>query len=136
MGHGGASAARAGLALPSAAGQPEEIVGAALYLASDASSYTTGSILPSTAASHDPPTQRARRLMEQLEGRTAVVTGAASGIGLAVAEALAAEGMQVVMTDIDAGSLDGHVTRLRDSGATVHPIVVDVRDPDAVDAAG
>jgi len=74
--------------------------------------------------------------MDRFEGRTAVVTGAASGIGLAVAEALAAEGMQVVMTDIDAGSLDGHVTRLRDSGATVHPIVVDVRDPDAVDGAG
>ena len=64
------------------------------------------------------------------------MTGAASGIGLAVAEALAAEGMQVVMTDIDAVSLDDHVTRLRDSGAAVHPIVVDVRDPDAVDAAG
>ena len=74
--------------------------------------------------------------MDRFEGRTAVVTGAASGIGLAVAEALAAEGMQVVMTDIDAVSLDDHVTRLRNSGATVHPIVVDVRDPDAVDAAG
>jgi NAD(P)-dependent dehydrogenase (short-subunit alcohol dehydrogenase family) len=72
--------------------------------------------------------------MDRFEGRTAVVTGAASGIGLAVAEALVAEGMQVVMTDIDAASLDEHVTRLRDSGA-VHPIVVDVRDPDAVAAA-
>jgi len=74
--------------------------------------------------------------MDRFEGRTAVVTGAASGIGLAVAEALVAEGMQVVMTDIDAAPLDGHVTRLRDSGAAVHPIVVDVRDPDALDAAG
>ena len=73
--------------------------------------------------------------MDRFEGRTAVVTGAASGIGLAVAEALVAEGMRVVMTDIDEASLDGHVARLRDSGADVHPIVVDVRDPDAVDAA-
>jgi len=73
--------------------------------------------------------------MDRFEGRTAVVTGAASGIGLAVAEALVAEGMRVVMTDIDEASLDGHVARLRDSGADVHPFVVDVRDPDAVDAA-
>ena len=38
--------------------------------------------------------------MEEFEGRTAVVTGAASGIGLAVSEALAAEGMNVVMADL------------------------------------
>ncbi|MET0662820.1 MAG: SDR family NAD(P)-dependent oxidoreductase [Ilumatobacteraceae bacterium] len=73
--------------------------------------------------------------MEEFEGRTAIVTGAASGIGLAVAEAFVAEGMRIVMTDIDAGSLEGHAARLRDSGAEVYSIVVDVRDPDAVDAA-
>jgi len=73
--------------------------------------------------------------MDRFEGRTAVVTGAASGIGLAVAEAFVAEGMRVVMTDIDGPSLEGHATRLSDSGAEVLSIVVDVRDPDAVDAA-
>jgi NAD(P)-dependent dehydrogenase (short-subunit alcohol dehydrogenase family) len=73
--------------------------------------------------------------MDRLEGRTAVVTGAASGIGLAAVEAFVAEGMRVVMTDIDAGSLEDHATRLRDGGAEVHSSVVDVRDPDAVDAA-
>ena len=44
--------------------------------------------------------------MEQLEGRVAVVTGAASGIGKAVATALAREGMRVVLSDIEQGTLD------------------------------
>ena len=39
--------------------------------------------------------------MRQLAGKTAVVTGAASGIGRAVAEAFVAEGMQVVLVDLD-----------------------------------
>jgi NAD(P)-dependent dehydrogenase (short-subunit alcohol dehydrogenase family) len=72
--------------------------------------------------------------MERLSGRIAVVTGAASGIGLAIAEAFVAEGMRVTMTDIDAGALSQHAQRLRASGADVHDAVLDVRDPDAVDA--
>jgi NAD(P)-dependent dehydrogenase (short-subunit alcohol dehydrogenase family) len=71
--------------------------------------------------------------MEQLEGRTAVVTGAASGIGLAVVEAFTAEGMQVVMADIDEESLRSHATRLSDQGGEVLAVGVDVRDPDAVE---
>ena len=43
--------------------------------------------------------------MRELEGRTAVVTGAASGIGFATARALAGEGMRVVLADIEAGAL-------------------------------
>jgi NAD(P)-dependent dehydrogenase (short-subunit alcohol dehydrogenase family) len=74
--------------------------------------------------------------MEQLEGRTAVVTGAASGIGLAVVEAFVAEGMNVVMTDVDEVSLETQATRLRSEGREVHPVVVDVSDPDAVERAG
>ena len=43
--------------------------------------------------------------MDQFEGRTAVVTGAASGIGLSIVEAFAAEGMRVVMADVDEENL-------------------------------
>src|SRR4051812_10921533 len=71
--------------------------------------------------------------MRQLEGRTAVVTGAASGIGLAVAEAFVAEGMRVVMSDLDERALHDQAARVGASGE-VHAVVADVRDPDAVDA--
>src|SRR6187431_2814069 len=74
--------------------------------------------------------------MERLEGRTAVVTGAASGIGLAVAEAFVAEGMNVVMTDIDGTTLGTHAKRLADEGANVHPVVGDVRDPETLERVG
>jgi NAD(P)-dependent dehydrogenase (short-subunit alcohol dehydrogenase family) len=74
--------------------------------------------------------------MEQMSGRTAVVTGAASGIGLAIVEAFVVNDMRVVMADVNEEMLENHATRLRDAGAVVHPIVVDVRDPDAVDRAG
>lgn len=74
--------------------------------------------------------------MERLEECTAVVTGAASGIGLAVAEAFVAEGMQVVMADLDEERLDEHIARLQQQGAAVLPVAVDVRDPDAVERAG
>ena len=74
--------------------------------------------------------------MEQLEGRTAVVTGAASGIGLAVVEAFTAEGMHVVMADIDEESLRSHATRLTRQGAEVLAVGADVRDPDAVERVG
>jgi NAD(P)-dependent dehydrogenase (short-subunit alcohol dehydrogenase family) len=74
--------------------------------------------------------------MRQLEGRTAVVTGAAGGIGLAIVEAFVAEGMHVVMADMDQQRLGAEATRLRDEGADVHAVTVDVRDPDAVDRVG
>jgi NAD(P)-dependent dehydrogenase (short-subunit alcohol dehydrogenase family) len=71
--------------------------------------------------------------MKQLEGRTAVVTGAASGIGLSVVEAFAAEGMRVVMADIDEDNLRPQAARLAEHGAEVMAITVDVSDPDAVE---
>ena len=48
-------------------------------------------------------------MLGELDGRVAVVTGAASGIGLAMSEAFLAEGMQVVLTDRDEDSLDVQV---------------------------
>jgi NAD(P)-dependent dehydrogenase (short-subunit alcohol dehydrogenase family) len=43
--------------------------------------------------------------MKEFNGRVAVVTGAASGIGRAIAERLAGEGMKVVLADIEQGAL-------------------------------
>jgi NAD(P)-dependent dehydrogenase (short-subunit alcohol dehydrogenase family) len=73
--------------------------------------------------------------MQELDGRVAVVTGAASGIGLATTEAFVAAGMRVLMTDRDEASLAEHGARLRDSGADVHTLVVDVTDPVAMERA-
>jgi NAD(P)-dependent dehydrogenase (short-subunit alcohol dehydrogenase family) len=74
--------------------------------------------------------------MEQLEGRIAVVTGAASGIGLAVVEAFVAAGMRVVMADIDEDNLGAHAARLADRGAGVIAVSADVRNPEDVERVG
>jgi NAD(P)-dependent dehydrogenase (short-subunit alcohol dehydrogenase family) len=50
--------------------------------------------------------------MERIEGRTAFITGGASGIGLAIAEALIEEGARVVIADVDAWALDTQAARL------------------------
>jgi len=62
----------------------------------------------------------------ELQGKVAVVTGAASGIGLAAAERFVAEGMSVVMADIEAPVLNEQVARLQGDGAAVVPFVFDV----------
>jgi len=71
-------------------------------------------------------------VIEQLEGRVAVVTGAASGIGLAMVEAFLGEGMSVVLSDLDGSGLDAQVARLSADGGDVFGVVCDVADPDAV----
>lgn len=71
--------------------------------------------------------------MKTFRGRVAVVTGAASGIGLALAERFAAEGMKVVMADIEAPALEGAAAGLRRGGATVLPVRVDVSRPEDVE---
>ena len=71
-------------------------------------------------------------MLGELDGRVAVVTGAASGIGLAMSEAFLAEGMKVVLSDRDEDSLDAQVERLAGAGAPVSGEVCDVTDPDAV----
>jgi len=69
-----------------------------------------------------------------LTGRAAVVTGAASGIGLAVSEAFLAAGMRVLMTDRDEARLAEESGRLAAAGE-VHALVVDVTDPESVERA-
>src|SRR5690349_7507529 len=66
------------------------------------------------------------------QGKVAVVTGAASGIGYAIAERAAAEAMTVVPVDIDAAALADAAASLRATGARVHPMTADVSDPASV----
>ena len=55
--------------------------------------------------------------MQELTGQVGVVTGAASGIGLGIAQALAAEGMKVVMADVDRARLEREVAAIGDDRA-------------------
>lgn len=57
----------------------------------------------------------------EMNGRVAVVTGAASGIGLAIVERLVEEKMSVVMADIEAEALTQQAERLISAGAPVTP---------------
>lgn len=70
-----------------------------------------------------------------LDGRVAVVTGASSGIGRAVALGLGEQGVAVACVARPSDRLDGVVAELRDSGARAVACPADVRDESAVDAA-
>jgi NAD(P)-dependent dehydrogenase (short-subunit alcohol dehydrogenase family) len=74
--------------------------------------------------------------VKEFDGRVAVVTGGASGIGLAMARRFVAEGMKVVVGDIEKAALDDAVEALSSarSGADVLGVVTDVTDPDSVQA--
>jgi NAD(P)-dependent dehydrogenase (short-subunit alcohol dehydrogenase family) len=72
--------------------------------------------------------------MEELSGKVAAVTGGASGIGRALADAFGAAGMRVALADIEAGPLDAAVAELNDVGVDAAGWVCDVSDPAAVDA--
>lgn len=67
-------------------------------------------------------------------GQVAVVTGAASGIGRALATAFADHGLTVFAVDVERPALDEAVAELRSAGGVAEGHVVDVRDPAALDA--
>jgi NAD(P)-dependent dehydrogenase (short-subunit alcohol dehydrogenase family) len=72
--------------------------------------------------------------MKELRGRVAVITGGAGGIGRALAERFVAEGMKVVVADVEAGVLDATVTELAASGGDVLGVPTDVTSAESVDA--
>ena len=72
--------------------------------------------------------------MKELKDKVAVVTGAASGIGRALAERLAEEGMKVVLADIEQGALDEAEGAFKAKGASVLAVRCDVSKADDVEA--
>jgi NAD(P)-dependent dehydrogenase (short-subunit alcohol dehydrogenase family) len=73
--------------------------------------------------------------MDDLDGRVAVVTGAASGLGFAISQGLAGAGVKVLMADVDADGVAAAVAEVRGRGGEVEGIDVDVRDPQALERA-
>lgn len=72
--------------------------------------------------------------METFEQRVAVVTGAASGIGLAMATRFAAERMKVVLADVEERALEHATAVLSDQGADVIGVRTDVSSAESVEA--
>ena len=73
-------------------------------------------------------------MIDDLSGKVAVVTGAASGIGRATATAFAERGMRVALADIEEERLEQTAAELTAAGHTVLPVVVDVSDGESVEA--
>ncbi len=63
-------------------------------------------------------------------GRSAIVTGGASGIGRAIATLLGANGASVLVTDLNADALDEVVAEITDAGGTAASLAGDVSDPE------
>jgi NAD(P)-dependent dehydrogenase (short-subunit alcohol dehydrogenase family) len=64
--------------------------------------------------------------MRDVRGKVAVVTGAASGIGLGMARCFSAEGMKVVLADVEGGALERAVEELRGAGREALGVRTDV----------
>jgi NAD(P)-dependent dehydrogenase (short-subunit alcohol dehydrogenase family) len=71
--------------------------------------------------------------MRELRGKTAVVTGAGSGIGRALAERLGAEGMTVLVAEVEAPRADETVAAITAAGGMAVAIPTDVSDPESVE---
>lgn len=72
--------------------------------------------------------------MKEFKGKVAVITGAASGMGRAVAERLAKEGMKVVLADVEQKALDKAESEMKAAGYTVLAVRTDVSKSEAIEA--
>lgn len=72
--------------------------------------------------------------LQDFSGKVAIVTGAASGIGEAVAKVIAARGGQVVVADINQDAAKRVASAINDAGGSAKPTTVDVADPAAVES--
>ncbi len=72
--------------------------------------------------------------MQDLKGKVAVVTGAASGIGFGLVNRFARAGMKVVMADVEQPALDGAAASLKRQNHDVIAVLTDVSKPEAVQA--
>ena len=70
--------------------------------------------------------------MNDFEGKVAVITGAASGIGFALAEIFAQQGMKIVLADIEAAALASAVAQIQGTGAEAIGVVTDVSSAESV----
>ena len=73
--------------------------------------------------------------MQTLRDRTAFVTGGASGIGRAIAESLAREGVSIAIGDIDAEAAERTSEALESTGARCIPVACDVTQRESLDEA-
>ncbi len=71
----------------------------------------------------------------RVDGRYAMITGGAGGIGYCTAEALCEAGAKVAIADLDGAKIDANVEKLRAKGYTVEGMTLDVTDSKAVTAA-
>ena len=72
--------------------------------------------------------------MQTIDGKCAVITGAASGMGRAMAERFGRAGASVVLADVEEPALDAAVAELRAEGITATGVVTDVSDAASMDA--
>jgi len=73
--------------------------------------------------------------MTELKGKTAFITGAASGLGLGIAKACAKEGMNVIIADFRQTAIDEALLIFKENGWAAHGILLDVTDRTAFEKA-
>ena len=97
--------------------------------------HSLAAVLPLTSLHMSSPAFRPTNAAP-LTGRTALVTGAASGIGRAIATRLAEQGAAVVLLDRDTAAVNEAAATLTDEGFQATAVVADLADADSIDALG